>query len=204
MTVLGVPHQQGGGTGGESVGGNGVKHLRAAVSFPPVLRSSGQKVHPGRPNNHPCEGPTKKPRGPPGKPQPRRIRGPRTPTGPGVLVEPPVAPADLAVLAVGVVVSVLGAGNFVAGDQHRACPGTPAGWRGSCHFPECAVRGSAGRRRDPRRGGSRTGCCRSRPGCSRRGLRCACRGRRPRSLRVKPSWAVMKLTEANDRRPRWL
>ena len=82
-----------------------------------------------------------------------------------------------------------------------ACPGRAAAWPGSCAAGGRAARGSRDRPSAPRRRSSRTGCRRSRRGCPPCWPRCAWRCRRRGRRSVKPSWAVMKLIEANGWRP---
>ena len=114
----------------------------------------------------------------------------------------PVDPADLVVLAIGVVVAVLRAAELVAGKQHRRA------LRQQQRREEIALLALA--QRDDlgivgRAFGAAvpaTGCRRGRRGCPRRSPRCACRCRRRGRCSVKPSCAVMKLTLAQGLRPR--
>ena len=91
----------------------------------------------------------------------------------------PVEPADLVVLAIGVVVAVLRAAHFVAHQQHRRAE------RGQQHDDEVLHLAAAQRfrrprpRLGPRPRNSRTGCCPTRRGCLRRSPRCAWRCRKP-------------------------
>ena len=121
-----------------------------------------------------------------------------------VLRKIPVEPGDVAVLAIGVVVAVLGAAELVAGEQHRRA------LREQQRRQHVALLPLA--QRDDRRVvgralgaaipgavvGTAVACC------PRRWPRCACRCSSTQSFSVKPSWAVTKLTLAQARRPRWL
>ena len=87
----------------------------------------------------------------------------------------PVEPAELVVLAVGVVVAALRAADLVAGDEHRHALREQ---QDRSEVLDLAARGaprSPGRRSRPRRRSSSSGCRRCRRGCPRRWPRCACR-----------------------------
>ena len=90
------------------------------------------------------------------------------------LVQVPVHPGELVVLAVGVVVAALGPADLVAGQQHRHALRDEERGEEVAHLPlaqrvDRRVVGLALRRRS-----SRSRCRPRRPGCPRRSPRCAC------------------------------
>ena len=115
---------------------------------------------------------------------------------PRALVDLPVEPGDLVVLAVRVVVAALGVPELVAGEEHRHALGEEE--RGE-DVPLLAVaqRDTSGSSVAPSTPQFHEGCRRCRRGCPRRSPRCACGRSETRSRSVNPSWAVTKLIDAD-------